>query len=121
MLDTRWLFSGQGTLRVLTFTSLGVGVAGLATWAGFGLAANATYEDLHARCGGPCPASERGAIATGRTLQTLTNVSLAAGLVGMAAGFTLVFVGPRVEGAPASTGGVRVGIAPAALTISGTF
>jgi hypothetical protein len=68
----------------------GIGAAGLLTFAIAGIAANSTYNDLDAACrGGPCPASNQSEISRGKTEQTIANVGLVVGGVGLAAGATL--------------------------------
>jgi hypothetical protein len=76
--------------RTGAYVAAGVGVAGLATFAVFGLMARSTYDDLNTACsGGPCPADKADQISSGKTNQTIANVGLAFGIVGAAAGATL--------------------------------
>jgi hypothetical protein len=81
-------------LRPYAYVAGGVGVAGLATFAIFGLMANSTFSDLQKACPpaqGGCPpgANKSGEISSGQTQQTVANIGLVAGLVGAAAGVTL--------------------------------
>ncbi len=81
-------------LRPFAYVAGGVGVAGLATLAIFGLMSNSTYSDLQSACPpshGGCPASagKQSEISNGQTQQTVANVGLVFGIVGAAAGVTL--------------------------------
>ncbi|WP_394849018.1 hypothetical protein LZC95_16395 [Pendulispora brunnea] len=85
--------SGQ-TLRTLSFVAAGVGVAGFATFAIAGLSAKSTYDDLDSRCGGTrCRDDVRDDISHGNTMQTVANIGLVVGAVGVATGITLFAIG----------------------------
>ena len=79
----------KGTLRPYAYVAGGIGVAGVATFAIAGLMAKSDYDTLEEECGGPCPASRQDDIDAGRRKQTIANVGLAIGVVGLAAGTTL--------------------------------
>jgi hypothetical protein len=82
---------GASWMRTGAYVAGGVGVAGLATLAIFGLMARSTYDDLNTACaGGPCPPSKADQISSGKTDQTIANVGLVIGLVGMGVGGTLL-------------------------------
>jgi hypothetical protein len=69
----------------------GVGVTGLVLFGVFGGLNNATFSDLEAQCpGGACPQTVADDIDTGQSYQTVANVALVFGLVGIAAAGTLV-------------------------------
>lgn len=77
-------------LRTYAYVAGGVGAVGLVTFAIAGILANGTYSDLQARCGAePCPASMSGDISRGKTEQTLANVGLVFGILGVGVGATL--------------------------------
>jgi tetratricopeptide (TPR) repeat protein len=82
---------------VATSVAAGVGVVGLASFVTFWLLARSRYHSLEANCRPlPCPASETGAVATGRQYQTAANISLAIGITGAATAVTLFVLGrPR--------------------------
>ncbi len=83
-------------LRTYAYVAGGVGLAGFATLAIFGALAHSSYDDLQAACGGaPCPASKSGEISSGRTQESVANVGLVVGLVGVAAGATLFVLSLR--------------------------
>jgi hypothetical protein len=81
-----------GTLRTLGFVAGGVGVAGFAVFTVAGLAAKGTYDHLNRECGaaGCADSAHRNAIDRGKLQQTIANVGLAVGIVGVAAGGTLL-------------------------------
>jgi hypothetical protein len=75
------------SLRTAAYVAGGVSAAGWVTFAIAGIAASSTYKDLDAGCqSGPCPESRRSEITRGKTEVTITNVGLAVGIVGLAAG-----------------------------------
>jgi tetratricopeptide (TPR) repeat protein len=77
-------------LRPYAYVAGGIGAAGLLTFAVAGAMSNATYSALENDCGdGPCPPSKADDISAGRTQQTIANVGLVIGLLGVAAGTTL--------------------------------
>ena len=80
------------TYRNIAIASAGVGVVGFIGLIAFGVAANSTYADIQMRCGnGPCSEGDRGAVATGQTFDTLANVGLAVGIVGILAGGAFLY------------------------------
>lgn len=87
----------------------GVGVVGMVIFAIAGSGANSTYSDLEALCGGErsCPESDRAEAVelqdSGRGQQTLANVGLVVGAVGLAAGATLLVIGLSSGDEPSET------------------
>jgi hypothetical protein len=83
-------------LRPFAYVAGGIGVAGVLTFAIAGAMSNATYSGLKSDCNdGPCPPSRANDVSTGRTQQTIANVGLVVGLVGIAAGTTLFIVSAK--------------------------
>jgi hypothetical protein len=77
-------------LRTYAYVAGGVGVAGLALFTIFGILDNSTYSDLQSACpNNACPPGKQSEIDSGRTQQTIANVGLVVGAVGVAAGATL--------------------------------
>lgn len=74
------------SLRTYAYVSGGVGVAGLALWGIFGVMAKSRYDDLKAQCQGRCDASFQDQVDAGRTETTVSNIGLAFGIAGIAAG-----------------------------------
>jgi hypothetical protein len=99
---------GMSPLRLGAYVAGGVGVLGLATFAVFGAMASSTYGDLNGACGGgPCPASKSGEISSGKTDETLANIGLVVGALGVGAGATL-FVLSMPKSSPAASAAVVV-------------
>ncbi len=98
-----------------------VGVAGFVMFAVAGSMSKSTYSSLEKDCGaGPCPSSRADDISAGRTQQTLANVGLVIGAVGVAAGATLLVLSlGKNKSAPAPTTGLVVG--PGYMGLNGTF
>jgi hypothetical protein len=81
---------GRAKLRPYAYIAGGVGVAGFAVFTIFGLMSNSDFNDLKSNCSnGTCPAGKAGEISDGKTFQTVANVGLGVGIVGIAAGATL--------------------------------
>jgi hypothetical protein len=100
--------SGPSPVRIGAYVAGGVGVLGLATFAVFGAMASSTYNDLNHACGnGPCPSSKSSEISSGKTQETLANVGLVVGALGVGAGVTL-FVLSMPRGASAASAGIVV-------------
>ena len=79
-------------VRPLAYVAAGVGVAGLGTFAVFGLLSNSTYGDLRNTCPQGCLPAHKAEIDSGILQQTVANVGLAVGIAGIAAGATIFFV-----------------------------
>ncbi len=78
--------------RTWAYVAGGIGAAGIATFTIFGLLNNSQYDDLEDECsGGRCSASAEEDVDTGRTYQTVANVGLVVGLVGLGTGAALYF------------------------------
>jgi hypothetical protein len=78
------------SMRKWAYVAGGVGGVGLVTFAIFGSLARSTYDDLQTVCrGGACPANKADEISSGKTYQTVANVGLALGILGVASGATL--------------------------------
>ncbi len=106
------------SLRPYAYVAGGVGVAGLVTFAVFGLMSNATYNDLQSVCHPGCPPGKQSEIDTGRSQQTIEDIALGVGLVGLATGATLWLVGR--PSTPSSTAASLV-VAPGYLGLRGSL
>jgi hypothetical protein len=117
--------SGGGGIdqRTLAYVAGGIGVAGVATFAVFGLLDHSKYDDLKNRCpGGRCGSDVMSEAETGRQYQTLANVSLGVGIVGLVTSAALLFTAPSKHERPATAGGTtRVAVGPGAVSVLGTF
>jgi hypothetical protein len=118
---------GLGGARVGGIVTMGVGVAGFATFAVAGLMANHRYDTVSAACGGQrCTDPKYAAdIAGGRKLDVIADVGLGVGIAGLVGGTLMViFGGPSAQ--PSSTGaGVTMrgwaGPDGAGLTVRGSY
>jgi hypothetical protein len=112
--------SGRSSLRTWAYVTGAVGVAGLVTFTVAGLSAHSTYSSLRTECGGaPCPPSRQSEIDSGRTKQTIANVGLIIGIVGVATGTTLFFLGGSAEKPTAPHTAISVG--PGTIALQGSF
>jgi hypothetical protein len=127
---------GMSPLVPVGIAVAGVGVAGMVLFAITGSMSNGTYSDLEALCGGEqaCPTEARAEAAelqdSGRTQQTLANVGLIVGAVGLAAGATLIVVGLNSDDGGADAGDetakaprpkTSVAFGPGSAMVKGTF
>lgn len=116
-------------MRLAGYGAAGVGVIGLVGFAVLGSMNNAKFSDIEEQCAsGTCPEGTDSDIADGRTLQTSANVMAVLGIVGVAAGATLITLSytleePTAEAPkPASAGAqVSVGVGLGSLDVRGRF
>ncbi len=107
-------------LKVGAFVAGGVGVAGLITFAVAGAASQTTYDKLVDRCGSTaCPPELANDVDTGKTQQTLANVGLVVGIVGVAAGATLFVIDMKKKKTDQTQTTWLIG--PGTLGVRGTF
>jgi hypothetical protein len=96
-----------GGARIVGYVVLGLGAAGMATFAAAGVAANKRYDAVSQACGGkhctnPVYTSQ---IDGGHTLDIVADVGLGVGLAGLASGALLVALGgPKAAAQPVVTG-----------------
>jgi hypothetical protein len=79
-------------LRPYAYVAGGIGAAGLITFGVFGALANSTYGDLKDQCHGPCAPPRASDISTGKTQQTIANIGLVVGAIGLGAGVALFII-----------------------------
>jgi hypothetical protein len=113
--------SSKSALRPAGIIIGSVGVAGFVMFAVAGSMSKSTYSTLEKDCGaGPCPSTRADDISAGKTQQTLANVGLVVGAVGVAAGATLLVLSlGKSKSAPAPTTGLMIG--PGYVGVNGTF
>jgi hypothetical protein len=87
---------GSG-LRTAGYVAGGVGLVGIALFAIAGIGAKSAYDKLDSDCGTTACTDEahQSDIEGGKMLQTTANIGLAAGLVGLGVGATLLVLGSR--------------------------
>ena len=111
--------------ETLAWISGGVGLAGLAAFTVFGLVNNAKYDDIQAECrDNQCPERMADSAETGRTYQTLANVGLGVGIVGIGTAAVLWLAAPSPAPpteAVAATSQPRVVVGPRFVSVSGEF
>lgn len=110
--------SRTSPLRASAYVAGGVGVAGFAALAVFGVLARGTYDDLQKTCPSACPPSKQDEVSSGRTQETLANVGLVVGIVGVAAGATLFAL--SLHKAPAGPSAALV-VGPAWVGLEGAL
>ncbi len=106
-----------GSIPMATWIAGGVGVAGLATFAIFGAMAKSKYDDLQS-CAPRCDESHRDTADSGKSQQTIANIGLVVGGLGLAtaAGF-LVFKKPDKQ----SSTTVGLGVGPGSIQVVGVY
>jgi hypothetical protein len=111
--------SSNSALRVGAYVAGGVGLAGIAMFAIGGVMARSTYNDLSNTCGnGPCSPDKAGEISSGKTQQTVANVGLALGVLGVAGGVTLFVLSiPKTS----STSTAAVVVSPTWVGVRGSL
>ena len=111
----------SGSLKPYAYIAGGVGALGLVTFAVFGSMSRATHSDLEDSCpGGVCPPERQDDIDKGKSQQTIANIGLAVGLVGIGAGVTL-FVLDEKRSSGRSRPRLMVGAGPGSLDLRGSF
>lgn len=108
-----------GPIPPFAFVAWGVGVAGLATGIGVGLAAGSKDSTLAGECTGTsCPPSARGDLDSFHTLKTISTISYVVGAAGAAGGFALwLALRPARAAEPAA----RLWFGPASAGVAGAF
>jgi hypothetical protein len=113
----------SNTKRTLTWVAGGVGLAGLASFAVFYPLAASKFDKLEGSCPeNHCDPSLESDKNAGKTFQTLANVGLVVGVVGVGAAVTLFALGGESEstgGKQASSTRLELGLGRVAL--SGSF
>jgi len=97
---------GVGVVRVGGFAAAGVGAVGMVVFAAAGIASNLKFSNLQQACGGvrctdPAYAST---VDAGKTLDTVANAALTAGLVGLVSGGLMIAFGGPKKAPVAATG-----------------
>ncbi len=108
-------------MRIGAIAAAGVGVVGMILFAVEGSASNTSYDNLQAKCGGPCPQSFAADIDKGRTQQIVANVGLGVGIAGLAIGGTLFVLSMKKKPADATQPQTTWLIGPGSLGVRGTF
>lgn len=109
--------------RTLAYVVGGVGVAGLVGFGVFGALDNSKFNSLQSDCPGGHCAPDRGSdIDSGKTYQTLANVSLVVGVVGLGGGVALYVLGSHHQESTAARAPRRaIAIGPGSVSMVGEF
>jgi hypothetical protein len=117
--------SDHAHLRPYAYAAGGAGIAGLAVFTTFGLISHSDFNDLKSACpNGSCPSNKAGEISDGKNFQTIANVGLIVGLVGVAAGgtiFVLSLGGKSPDSAPSASTSASLIVAPGYLGVRGSL
>jgi hypothetical protein len=109
--------AARAKLRMFAYGAAVAGGVGFVTFAVFGSMAHSTSNDLQAQCHGPCPANYGGSeLSKEKTQQTVGDVGLAVGLVGVAAA-----VGLFVMSLPTQSENVSLVAGPTWMGVRGSF
>jgi hypothetical protein len=120
----------SSSTRTLGFVAGGIGIAGIATFAVFGGLNNSKFRKLEDECiSGRCSPELESEKDTGKTYQTIANVGLGVGIVGIATGAVLLLVSggdseqdeAQVRRGRARAQLPRLGIGPGYVDLSGSF
>lgn len=96
---------GNRKLLPFAIAAGGLGVVGFGVFAVAGSMSNSTFSDLEKNCGaGPCPPEFSNDVSKGRTQQTIANVGLIVGAVGIAAAVPLFIFSLTGKKSAESTG-----------------
>ncbi|HNS96788.1 MAG TPA: hypothetical protein PLJ27_23965 [Polyangiaceae bacterium] len=105
--------------RTWAYIAGGVGAAGVVTFGVFGALNQSKYNNLQDDCpNGRCPSDRSDDINAGRRYQTIANVGLVVGVVGLGTGTALYFLS-KDSGREQPT--TQVGFGPGSVTVQGTF
>lgn len=106
--------------RETAYVAGGIGIAGAVTFGVFGLLNNAKYSDVKDQCdNGICDDSLRKDADRGHTYQTIANVGLIVGVVGLGTAVALVLT--EDDEPSARRAAPRVALGPGQITLKGTF
>lgn len=118
--------TGGSSMRTWAYVAGGVGVAGLAVFGVFGLMNNSKHGKLEDECtNNVCSKDLEEDADQGKTYQTIANVGLGVGIVGLAAGTVLFILSgneektARHKAPPAPR--VDVGVGPRWVSVHGSF
>lgn len=111
----------SSSLRTGAYVAGGVGVLGVATFAVFGLMNKSKFDDLESSCTeGHCGSGRQDDIDAGRRFQTIANVGLVVGIIGLGSGATLFFLSGEPK-KPEKSASLRLRVAPGYAALGGHF
>jgi hypothetical protein len=111
--------------KTLAYVAGGIGIAGMVTFGVFGIMNNGKFDDLEERCPNRvCPADLEEDADTGQTYQTIANIGLVVGVVGLgtsAALFLLGGSGSKEKKEETARVSPRVSVGWRSVVVSGSF
>jgi tetratricopeptide (TPR) repeat protein len=108
--------------RLGAFVAGGVGLAGAAVFGVFGAMSNAKYEDLQDACeNGICGPNEQDDIDAGKRYQTIANVGLAVGIVGLGASAALFALSSSSPPGADAAARLELGVGLGTVHVRGRF
>jgi hypothetical protein len=111
-----------GSMVPLIAVSAAVGAGGFAVFTVFGLMNQSTFDGLEQRCSSGCSQAEiQDDVDEGKTQQTVANIGLIAGFVGVAAAATFLVIELTNDDGTATAGGTRVRVGPGGVSAAGSF
>lgn len=115
--------SSSGGSRAPAYIAAGVGLAGFATFAVFGLMANSKYNELVDKCPDlHCPPDLEDTKNTGKTYKAVGNIGLIVGVVGAGTAVTLFIIGkPSKPASSARAVPAKVSLGLGTVALSGSF
>ncbi len=99
----------------------GIGAAGLSTFAVAGALARYRYDDLKRSCGGACPPERQSDVDAGRRDQTIANVGLVVGLVGVATSAAIFAFAPSQPTSPRASAAPHLDVGLGWVAVGGGF
>jgi hypothetical protein len=121
MADSSASSSGGFPMRTMSYVAGGVGVAGLAVFGIFGAMSNSKFSDLEDSCpDGHCTPDRQGDIDDGKQFQTIANIGLIVGVVGVGAGVTLFILSGSQEETPTAAT-AQLGLGVGSVQLNGRF
>jgi hypothetical protein len=106
-------------MRTWSYIAGGVGAAGVVTFGVFGVMNRSKYNSLESDCpNGLCATDRSDDIDAGKRYQTIANVGLVVGVVGLGTGTALYLLSNKKGREEPTT---QVGIGPGSVTVQGTF
>ncbi len=114
--------SSGGGSNTLAFVAGGVGLAGLGVFGVFGAMSNSTYNELEDSCAdNRCPASKSEDIDSGKRDQTIANVGLAVGIVGIGTSAALFIFGGKSSEKPKEAASAELRLGLGSVQLRGRF
>jgi hypothetical protein len=112
----------HASLRTAAYVAGGIGAAGFITFGVFGALNQSKFGDLQDSCpGSVCPADLQSDIDAGRTYQTVANVGVVVGIVGVATGATLFVLSSGRGDEAATSPRVEVAGGLGSVQVKGAF